>query len=151
MNSNLTKHIRTHSGEKPFSCKECGAGFSHNGSLTEHMRTHTGEKPFSCRECGKGFTKSSHRERHMSTHTVEKPFSCDECGARFSRSAYLKTHLIRPTGRGAGGLGLVGGTGGHPQLHSLGVEWLLADPAGGQPATYLNTLRNTRFVSSLGR
>ena len=36
--------MRTHSGEKPFVCKECLKFFSESGKLRVHMRTHSGEK-----------------------------------------------------------------------------------------------------------
>ncbi|KAL0170570.1 hypothetical protein M9458_035166, partial [Cirrhinus mrigala] len=53
----LTRHVRIHTGHKPFH-------FSRSDHLTTHIRTHTGEKPFSCDFCG--------RKRHTKIHQRQK-------------------------------------------------------------------------------
>lgn len=38
-------------------CKFCGKGFSSDSALKIHIRSHTGERPFACNECGKFSSK----------------------------------------------------------------------------------------------
>lgn len=80
--------------EKPFACpmESCDRRFSRSDELNRHIRIHTGHKPFQCRICLRSFSRSDHLTTHTRTHTGEKPFSCDVCGKRFARSDERKRH-----------------------------------------------------------
>ncbi|NXQ24038.1 EGR4 protein, partial [Alaudala cheleensis] len=80
--------------EKAFACpvENCVRSFARSDELNRHLRIHTGHKPFQCRICLRNFSRSDHLTTHIRTHTGEKPFSCDTCGRRFARSDEKKRH-----------------------------------------------------------
>ncbi|KAG7463101.1 hypothetical protein MATL_G00191900 [Megalops atlanticus] len=80
--------------ERPYPCpaEGCDRRFSRSDELTRHIRIHTGHKPFRCRICMRNFSRSDHLTTHIRTHTGEKPFACDYCGKKFARSDERKRH-----------------------------------------------------------
>lgn len=79
---------------KAFACpvESCVRSFARSDELNRHLRIHTGHKPFQCRICLRNFSRSDHLTTHVRTHTGEKPFACDVCGRRFARSDEKKRH-----------------------------------------------------------
>ncbi|KAG8177928.1 hypothetical protein JTE90_000792 [Oedothorax gibbosus] len=95
----LSRHMKSHSEERPHACGVCGRGFKTAASLQNHVHTHTGVRPHPCRECASCFTTSGELVRHVRyKHTHEKPHKCTECDYASVELSKLKRHMRCHTG-----------------------------------------------------
>ena len=77
-----------------YTCKFCGKVFPRSANLTRHLRTHTGEQPYKCKYCERSFSISSNLQRHVrNIHNKEKPFKCPLCDRCFGQQTNLDRHL----------------------------------------------------------
>ena len=99
-----------------YTCKFCSKSFPRSANLTRHLRTHTGEQPYKCKYCERSFSISSNLQRHVrNIHNQEKPFrvswlelsnlkfwitlrfsfQCSLCDNSFCQQANLERHIKR--------------------------------------------------------
>lgn len=91
--------IREENGIRWHVCPCCSKEFKKPSDLVRHIRIHTHEKPFKCPQCFRAFAVKSTLTAHIKTHTGIKAFKCQFCMKCFSTSGSLKVHIRLHTGK----------------------------------------------------
>ncbi|XP_034752345.1 zinc finger and BTB domain-containing protein 26-like [Etheostoma cragini] len=83
-------HLKKH---REYLCLVCGKGFFQKSYLTRHIRDHTGVKPFRCPLCHKTFSQKAMLQDHLNLQTGDKPHNCKYCAVHFAHKPSLRRHL----------------------------------------------------------
>ncbi|XP_017473428.1 PREDICTED: transcriptional repressor CTCF-like isoform X1 [Rhagoletis zephyria] len=95
----LSRHMRSHSDDRPYICSMCDRGFKTNITLQNHRNVHLGNKPHPCLSCESRFTTAGDLARHVRyKHTFEKRHKCTECDYATVEMSKLRRHIRAHTG-----------------------------------------------------
>lgn len=96
--SSMKAHSFLHNDVRTNKCLVCGLLLRSTSHLGRHMRTHTGEKPYACPTCDQRFAVRynmmlHYRAVHEGIVKAKKVFTCSMCCVSFDKKTKLDQHL----------------------------------------------------------
>ncbi|XP_022083895.1 transcriptional repressor CTCF-like isoform X2 [Acanthaster planci] len=80
--------------KKKVKCALCDYTAIQGYRMKRHMRIHTGEKPFMCAMCDQSFTQKSSLKEHLWKHTaLRSSHKCPHCDTVFNQLGDVKAHI----------------------------------------------------------
>lgn len=79
---------------KRYLCEHCGKSFTARPNRDRHVRYHTGERPYKCDLCEQAFFRGDDLKYHRTTrHPTAQPYTCTHCMASFAWGRDLDRHI----------------------------------------------------------
>ncbi|KAM6404936.1 uncharacterized protein J5M81_002349 [Pluvialis apricaria] len=76
---------------KMYKCQRCNYATAVNRDFKLHLKIHTDERPFVCKECNKTFKTSNHLQKHSLVH-IKNAYECGHCLYADSHLENLELH-----------------------------------------------------------
>ncbi|CAG2239049.1 KRAB [Mytilus edulis] len=88
-----TKHNEAY--QKNVSCEYCGKLFWCKSELDKHLRVHTNERPYLCHICSSSFKTAGNLRNHQRAIHENHFWICDVCGQKFKSKPRFQEHLYK--------------------------------------------------------